>query len=81
MNNIKCRVEAIEKAMKPGGIPEHDSLQIIIGHSINGEFIPNDPKDTLATRKASLLEKYGTTEGAIFIELVDRFGKPEPKPA
>lgn len=71
--NIKSRLDAIEKAMIPGGMPEHDRLQIIVGCSINGQFVPNNNADTVERRSANLKAKYGTDEGAIFIKLVDSF--------
>jgi hypothetical protein len=71
--NIKGRLEAIEKSISPEGVPEKEKLQIIHGRSINGEFIPNDPHDTVETKEAKLKEKYGTADGVLFIKLIDKF--------
>ena len=71
--NIKSRLEAIEKAMIPSGIPEHDRLQIIPGCSVNGRFVPDNSADTEEHRSANLRAKYGTNEGAIFVKLIDQF--------
>ncbi len=71
--NIKSRLDALEKAMIPGGIPEEDRLQIISGCSINGQFVPSTRTETEERRAANLKAKYGTSEGAIFVKLIDQF--------
>ena len=71
--NIKGRLEALEKAVVPNGIPESEELQIIKGNMTAGGFIPDKPGDSIETRKIGLVRRFGSSDGAIFVELVDRF--------
>lgn len=72
--NAERRLDVIEKSIAPKGIiPESENLQIIKGNSIKGQFVPADPADTLKSRKAALMAKYGTAKGVTFVTLIDRF--------
>jgi len=81
MNTIR-RIEKLEAAVVMGrGIPKEEQLQIIKGNMTEGGFIPDKPGDSIETRKLGLVRRFGNADGAIFIQLVDRFGKPAPKQA
>ncbi|MEN6621547.1 MAG: hypothetical protein ABFD50_08380 [Smithella sp.] len=72
--NMEKRLKTIEKAVAPkGNIPENEKLQIIKGHSINGEFVPVDSADTVESRKVALIAKYGTINGVTFVDLIEKF--------
>ena len=70
------RLENIERALiGNNGIPEAERLQIIKGNMTEGGFIPDTPGDSIETRKLRLVRHFGSSDGAIFVELVDRFGE------
>jgi hypothetical protein len=75
MKEHERRLQKIEMAVAGSGIPKAEQVQVVVGRMEEGRFIPNDPKDSVEKRKESLFKRYGTIEGAIFIDLVDYHGR------
>lgn len=72
--NILRRVERVEAAIAVCGIPKEEQIQIIKGRMEQGRFIPDAPEDSVERRKERLTRRYGSTDGAVFVNLVDWFG-------
>lgn len=74
MKEHERRVEKIEMAVAGCGIPTAERTQVIKGIMEGGRFIPDAPEDSVERRKETLTRRYGASEGAVFIRLVDSFG-------
>lgn len=79
MKDIVRRIQKLETNLGGKGVPAEEKCQVIHGTRVikkNGEeieFIPDIPGDSEETRKKNLIERYGTDDGAIYIQLTDRY--------
>jgi len=74
MREIERRVEKVEAAITECGIPKDERLQVIKGKMTSIGFVPDKPGDSVEARKQGLINRYGNSEGVIFVTLIDSCG-------